>query len=374
MRGIAALAVVGFHFRWILNNVYAQKNLGDLLFYEGYFGVDLFFMISGFIIVYATQKFYRFNSCDFAIKRIFRVYPLFIFCLLIASLFVPHYANYPDAYFWKSLFLIPVDFNQSAPGFGYNLLLVAWTLTYEVLFYFLFLVAMSVNHKYRSAICSLLIFLIVASVQYGFNGHFSFSGEVKLNISEKTKITNMLSLIGNPMFLNFVVGMVCAEIFLSRIKIRKDLITIYLWCSLGFFLFAYSSSAFHGKGLGNIGFPCMLIFSAYLLYDRCFQVAKNKLLNFLGDVSYSLYLSHVIIIELINKYQSTLNLTWYQNSHGFSRFILLLLLCIFIAYVLHITIEKPFVKIGRYLISKIERGASTPQNLSMSKLVQGDNQ
>ncbi|EIR2665175.1 acyltransferase family protein [Escherichia coli] len=56
MRGIAALMVVGFHYRTSLNGVYAQTNLGDLLFLNGAFGVDLFFIISGFIIVYSTKN------------------------------------------------------------------------------------------------------------------------------------------------------------------------------------------------------------------------------------------------------------------------------------------------------------------------------
>ncbi|WP_404851430.1 acyltransferase family protein [Enterobacter asburiae] len=56
LRGIAALLVVLFHYRDRLNNVYAQKDLGDLLFGGGLAGVDLFFLISGFIIVYSTKK------------------------------------------------------------------------------------------------------------------------------------------------------------------------------------------------------------------------------------------------------------------------------------------------------------------------------
>jgi peptidoglycan/LPS O-acetylase OafA/YrhL len=56
LRGIAALFVVLFHLRGYVNNTYVQSNLGDLLFVNGAFGVDLFFVISGFIICFATQK------------------------------------------------------------------------------------------------------------------------------------------------------------------------------------------------------------------------------------------------------------------------------------------------------------------------------
>ncbi|MBM7202884.1 acyltransferase family protein, partial [Citrobacter freundii] len=56
LRGFAAVFVVAFHFRVALNDVYAQTNLGDLLFSNGAFGVDLFFVISGFIIHYSTMR------------------------------------------------------------------------------------------------------------------------------------------------------------------------------------------------------------------------------------------------------------------------------------------------------------------------------
>lgn len=55
IRGIAALLVVLFHFRADLNKVYSQQDLGDLLFGSGMSGVDLFFIISGFIIVLSTK-------------------------------------------------------------------------------------------------------------------------------------------------------------------------------------------------------------------------------------------------------------------------------------------------------------------------------
>ncbi|HBE5860281.1 TPA: acyltransferase, partial [Escherichia coli] len=56
LRGIAALLVVCFHIREYINGVYAQQNLGDLLFLSGASGVDLFFIISGFIIAMSTDK------------------------------------------------------------------------------------------------------------------------------------------------------------------------------------------------------------------------------------------------------------------------------------------------------------------------------
>ncbi|RAY17555.1 acyltransferase family protein, partial [Enterobacter kobei] len=56
LRGIAGISVVLYHFKGYLNGVYAQKDLGQILFGSGAFGVDIFFMISGFIIALSTQN------------------------------------------------------------------------------------------------------------------------------------------------------------------------------------------------------------------------------------------------------------------------------------------------------------------------------
>lgn len=69
-----------------LNDVYAQSDLGQLLFNSGAFGVDLFFMVSGFIIALSTEK--RTSKMSFAIRRFFRIYLCFVVVFLIAVVFV----------------------------------------------------------------------------------------------------------------------------------------------------------------------------------------------------------------------------------------------------------------------------------------------
>ncbi|WP_395264885.1 acyltransferase family protein [Enterobacter soli] len=84
LRGIAALIVVFFHFRGYLNGVYAQKDLGSMLFNSGSFGVDLFFMISGFIIALSTRNLT--SKAIFAVRRFFRIYPAFIVTFVLGAL------------------------------------------------------------------------------------------------------------------------------------------------------------------------------------------------------------------------------------------------------------------------------------------------
>ncbi|MEZ0584336.1 acyltransferase family protein [Erwinia sp. STN24] len=54
LRGLAALSVMFFHFRWNINDVW--PGMGDKLFGWGATGVDLFFLISGFVITLTAKK------------------------------------------------------------------------------------------------------------------------------------------------------------------------------------------------------------------------------------------------------------------------------------------------------------------------------
>lgn len=118
LRGIAALLVVLFHFRDKLNNVYTQKDLGDLLFGGGLAGVDLFFLISGFIIVYSTKKKEINNILFFFVRRAFRIYPLLIISCVLYYLVITEMMKYSTDEGLIKLFvsIIPFNLNWSEEG------------------------------------------------------------------------------------------------------------------------------------------------------------------------------------------------------------------------------------------------------------------
>ena len=145
LRGLAAILVVMEHIRF---------------FACGAFGVDIFFCISGFMIMLTTQN----DTGYFFKKRLIRIVPFywimtlgsFALMLLFPSMFQASEATLSRLV--KSLLFIPFDMGS---GVLQPLLRIGWTVNCEMFFYLLFWLAFHISHKYRGLLCS--IFLLVCT-------------------------------------------------------------------------------------------------------------------------------------------------------------------------------------------------------------------
>ena len=138
LRGIASLLVILVHIRFLNRNAFAV-------------GVDIFFCISGFMIMFSTHT----GPKYFLRKRLFRILPLyylmtigtFFLLVLFPGMFQESRAN--PVFLLKSLLFIPFD-----PGGGLiqPLMRVGWTINYEILFYIIFFLAMKISQAQRPAV------------------------------------------------------------------------------------------------------------------------------------------------------------------------------------------------------------------------------
>ena len=130
IRGIAALSVMLFHGGQIIEEHTGYSVASDL-FKQGYLGVDIFFVLSGFLIAH-TRINTNESKLSFLLKRIARIFPPYWIAttLLIVgyTLFPQHNQPYKtdESIIFNSYFLLP----QPRYVIG-----VAWTLYYEMLFY-----------------------------------------------------------------------------------------------------------------------------------------------------------------------------------------------------------------------------------------------
>ncbi|MEG0057662.1 acyltransferase family protein [Hafnia sp.] len=340
MRGIAALLVVFFHYRFMLNNRYAQGDLGGIFSYGG-MGVDLFFMISGFIIAFSTKNDTSINN--FIIKRIFRIYPVYLTVLTVLFMIVPYITL--DTELLKSILLINKDYTKPAPFFGYSTLITAWTLGFEMLFYGIFIVSMTISHKYRTLFASLIIITATIFLQFKFNGYYSLSGFVTAKYDN-----GFIKMLSSSMLLEFVFGMFIFEMTNSKLinfnsNLVKFISKFYFYFSFTFAITCYFSGYHKGHGLDGYGYFCAMLFSSFILHERANGIGFNKYLSNLGDWSYSIYLIHYAILLCIPYIEEFFQI--FKFSYGASKFVFLTMLTILLSKLMYELIEKKCVHFSK---------------------------
>lgn len=292
LRGLAALVVVLYHASkaLIIHFLPTETNY----FFWGAAGVDLFFIISGFIMVYITYN-KKLDIKDFLLKRVIRIYPIFWFyatIALILFLINPNMINRSSEHptlILPSYLLIPyTEFT--------NLVLVAWTLVYEIHFYLIFSLSLILSNKYRYIVAGLILSIAALSSLFDYESYY-------------------LKYITDPIILEFLLGMIVYFIIFKREdRLTFFILSIFLISSI---LFLLINDSLPDRVL-YYGVPAFTLMLIVLYMDTIKLIGKgnnriSKILMSLGNSSYSLYLSHIFCIGagmlVFNKLNVINNLT-----------------------------------------------------------------
>ncbi|WP_409455873.1 acyltransferase family protein [Pseudescherichia sp.] len=162
--------------------------------------------------------------------------------------------------------------------------------------------------------------------------------------------------LSSPLFLNFIYGLIAYKLisYIQAEKLSEKLAGLLTLSSILVFLIsslAILSVQVFGHGPLLWGVWCFALVMSALVFETNSTIKENAALNFLGDISYALYLTHAILIELFHKYPDTFKL--FNNQKGFAQVIYLVILSLFVAYIAHRFIEKPFISLGKKLIARM---------------------
>jgi peptidoglycan/LPS O-acetylase OafA/YrhL len=350
IRGVAAVWVMLFHAQQDAGRIFGARlleRIPDIIY--GCLGVDLFFMLSGFILMYAHERDFYVLRKDclsrFARLRFMRVYPLNAAVLLLIAAFV---AFQPSYVAWARSTSNAADFSGGAfvrtfflatrwflPGSGdWNQ--PVWSLSLEVLGYILFpflaFCALRIVRKWQLIVLASLI--LIGS--YLIMTHFAFECEIA-----QIAIVRMLSC--------FVTGILVYRLWALTAEGENK------WAS---WIASASVAGILVRGLPlirgvlphfNIQFNFLF---GSLLYGLAFQQGViNKLLSsraavFLGEISFPLYLIHVAPLLWL-RYFFLLNTASYSTLQKSGALAGWALGSIAMATLLHYFVEKPVHAWGR---------------------------
>jgi exopolysaccharide production protein ExoZ len=347
LRAVAALLVAVSHIQKEIGTNLNNTGLDwAKLYISGQFGVDIFFVISGFIMVYVTKNEPSgFKPArDFFLKRVIRVVPLYwvmTVVTIVLSIVLSDHKNHNDLrpeYVAASFFFIPwlrIDGNFT-PVLG-----VGWTLNFEMLFYVLFAAAMLVHKKLR------LLTMTVIFVSLALAGLFIARENVQIWIWTRQIIIEFLlgAFIANALLKGFSVTSIQAWIMF--------IVGVVWWQVASHTLADPTDSEVRLLGWGV---PAALIFAAVVLVKRNEKRASNdwisvnikgplvKLFTRIGDGSYSLYIFHMFVVRLVSLILPKDLITWQYIVCYYS---LALFLIVISSDILFKYFERPANELGR---------------------------
>lgn len=278
LRGLAAVAVVLYHYFYRYDVLYGHQNIPVGWSYNGKLGVQLFFIVSGFVIFWTLVRIQK--PLDFIVSRFSRLYPAYWVALGLTFLIVLVFGLPGREVSFSNAIVNILMFHEylKIPHVDG----VYWTLTVELTFYFwVFFLYLSGNLR---KIEWIFIFLVVISVLHSV-GFISIPAPIY-----KIFILKYLPFfMAGISFYKIVDG---EKPILSFIALTISLIsTIFIYSLNEFFIFSL--------------FYCIF----YLAVSGYLKILAVKPLVFLGTISYSLYLLHQNIgYVIINKfYEAQLN-------------------------------------------------------------------
>jgi exopolysaccharide production protein ExoZ len=255
----------------------------------GSFGVDIFFVISGFIIYVITDK----DAKYFFIKRLIRIVPmywLFTFGISFIAFLHPDLlrsAKFDIHHIIASLFFFPYWTEGTAFS---PILKLGWTLNFEMFFYLMFFVSMQLSHKYRAILTSVILAFIV----------------ILLNSIESYSEKSFLNFYSSLIWFEFIFGMLIGVLYkdYNCLKLNISSSVIFIFLSIGFMM---SIQIFGDSSYARIfefGLPSSLLIIASLNFESILIRAHRsikEIILFLGEMSYPLYLIHIYCIALLHR-------------------------------------------------------------------------
>lgn len=315
----------------------------------GVTGVDLFFLISGFVMVYITHtntsdtspKPKRHNPLKFLLRRISRIYPLYwVATLLLLFLYGGKYIAFGEATPLPNM----VSSFLLAPHKDFPIIPVGWTLIHEMYFYGIFAAFLMLPLRLLPYLCGLWGLTVGTGYMAGLQGANAWT-----------------FVLFSPLTFEFLLGASIAWLALQRIIIAPRIILILAFVWLAALIIPFADKLYpdavtdHGVRALIFALPFGYLLYASVMLEWTQNIIVPKWMTQIGDASYALYLIHIPVFLVIGKIVSVFT----GNMPGPDWLDNILLLVLFFgvgltaAIITHRYIEKPLIRYARTITNKL---------------------
>jgi len=315
------------------------------------FGVDIFFAISGFIMMYTAGE--GFGSAagrkKFVLARLTRIVPIYWLlttAVLAITLMAPAIFNSPTPtlqVLFGSYFFLPVP---NAVGEAQPILAVGWTLNYEMMFYTLFALAMFLPRRLGAPILLGLLALLAIV------GAVIRPGSV------------MLAFWTNSIILEFGFGIAIALICPWLARASRQTGVALMAAGFAFFVAMHfgPDTAQMPRFVIN-GIPAAVIVVGGVICDLRHRSIAIAPLILLGDASYSLYLSHMFSVRGVRIAWNILHLPPVAPLFCLAAFVV----AVIVGLALALSFELPLHRFARRRLSGIRVSVPTPAPIEVAR-------
>lgn len=324
LRGFAAIGVVIAHAAADLDRFGVTS--GRSSFFDlGGAGVDLFFIISGFVMVYASEPLFGSfrGATTFFAYRLIRIVPLYwlvtTFYLAVALL-MPRLGGtlYPLKTIATSFLFIPY---ARPDGIMQPVLGQGWTLNYEMFFYVIFAIAVLLPRRGAVVLSSTAIVLVVI-------------------VGRLFVLPATASYWADPITCEFVLGMLLGLAYRKGVKLRPSLCAALV--SGGIILLALGGYLENSHRALTSGVPAAIVVAGATFGRFSLRSSLWKGLVILGDASYALYLLHEFPLQALTPTARWLSVHLTQWLWLYMT--LAVVASALLAVVVHYAFERPVTK------------------------------
>lgn len=343
-RTLAILMVIACH--TISGNQYFQHEIIDYglkqfpLIRYGWAGVDLFFVLSGYLIgkqlweeLDQTRKI---NLFRFFIRRALRIFPLYYFSLILIFFFF-NFENYQVGEIIPDLFFLTNYFDE-------KMIQGSWSLSIEEQFYLLspimFILLAFAKHPRKLFFRFSFVFIMIPSILR----FFIWKGQVTTGLSETEIIRRFIQ---RPIICHYEalwIGVLIATGYLDQLKNKKVISLFVVMPAL--ILGALNKVAFGYLGIA-LSFGLVLIWGI----SKNFNFGE-KIFHLMAKLSYGMYLNHALVMLFVSSLYSKSGILDH-NIRWIFIFLTVIVVSMSFAIVSYKLIEEPCLKLRDRLLSNL---------------------